>query len=64
MFRKSESSRLFKGEFIRMAKTKGMNILYRKFLRIRINEYYQQNIKNKDCSIISMNRVWGESGKS
>lgn len=42
-----------------MAKANSLKILYRKLLRRRINAYYQQNINNKDCSIISMNCVGG-----
>ena len=42
-----------------MAKANSLKILYRKLLRRRINAYYQQNIYNKDCSIISMNCVGG-----
>lgn len=39
-----------------------LNKLYRRILRKHINRKYQKNIKNKDCSIISMNCVGG--GKS
>ena len=42
-----------------MLKVGDLNKLYRKTLRRYINKKYQKNIKNKDCSIISMNCVGG-----
>lgn len=42
-----------------MAKMKELNKIYRRILRRQIDKEYQKNIKNKDCSIISMNCVGG-----
>lgn len=36
-----------------------LNKLYRRILRKHINRKISKNIKNKDCSIISMNCVGG-----
>ena len=44
-----------------MAKMKELNKIYRRILRRKIDKEYQKNIKNKDCSIISMNCVGGVS---
>lgn len=44
-----------------MSKVKDLNKFYRKILRRHIDKKYQKNIKNKECSIISMNCVGGGS---
>lgn len=42
-----------------MLKINDLNKIYRKILRSHINRKYQKSIKNRDCSIISMNCVGG-----
>ena len=42
-----------------MLETKRLKKWYRKFLRRRISKRYKQGIKNRDCSIISLNCVGG-----
>ena len=36
-----------------------INKIYRRILRMHMDKEYQRKIKNKDCSIISMNCVGG-----
>lgn len=42
-----------------MEKIKKINKIYRRILRMHMDKEYQRKIKNKDCSIISMNCVGG-----
>lgn len=44
-----------------MVKKKRLIDYYRKILRNHISKKYKKNIKNKDCSIISMNCIGGGS---
>lgn len=39
-----------------------INKIYRRILRMHMDKEYQRRIKNKDCSIISMNCVGGGGG--